>query len=288
MKVIKRLNNNSVMCFDSRGRNVVAFGKGIAFALPEGSSELPLSAIERTFYDIDEHYLALFDELSPEILQLAADVIGATAPSLSYDLSPNAALALADHISFAISRLHSGMLVKMPLAYDVFQMYPIESRAGEYALKLISQRLNIKLPRDEATGIALCLVNAALSPAASQDAAAAKLTQKDNLVESVSRIIERRCKVTIDRNSFEFARFATHLFYLLERTTSEVSNNSQFSDVADLYQVARDKSPGEAACLDEINSLIDTQFCGSLSTDEQLYLLMHITRIVRRCNETSA
>lgn len=52
MKVIKNINNNISLCLDSRNNEVVAFGKGIGFTKPP--YDVPLSKIDRTFYDVDE------------------------------------------------------------------------------------------------------------------------------------------------------------------------------------------------------------------------------------------
>ena len=56
MKVIKNINNNISLCLDSRNNEVVAFGKGIGFTKPP--YDVPLSKIDRTFYDVDEEQLA--------------------------------------------------------------------------------------------------------------------------------------------------------------------------------------------------------------------------------------
>ena len=47
MKVIKNINNNILLCLDSRNNEVVAFGKGIGFTKPP--YDVPLSKIDRTF-----------------------------------------------------------------------------------------------------------------------------------------------------------------------------------------------------------------------------------------------
>lgn len=277
MKVIKRINNNAVMCVDSRGRNVVAFGKGIAFAIDKASGDLPLSAIERTFYNIDEHYLALLDELTPAVLDVSADVVEAAAAELPYELSPNATLALADHISFALTRARKGMNIQMPLSYDVAQMYPIEYKAGQFALKLISQRLNADLPASEVAGIALCILNTAILSTDEAGSPARQSVEDDTCINAIVEIIERRYEIKIDRQGFEYARFATHMHYLLGRIRSgePLSNGDQSL----LYEAARQNSKRGVACLDEACELLKATFGVSITQEEQLYLLMHIARL---------
>lgn len=277
MKVVKRINNNAVMCIDSKGRSVVAFGKGIAFAIDKETGDLKLSAIERTFYNVDEHYLALLEELNPPVLALSADIIEAADFELPYELSPNAVLALADHITFAIQRAKKGIDIRMPLAYDVAQMYSAEYRLGGYAVEQISRKLMVDLPKSEAVGIAMALLNASLTPANEDDTVAQ--AEKDNeIVDRITRIIEDEYGIEVDRKGFEFARFATHIHYLLGRIRK---GEPMSTDGSELYGVVRSQSKIGAACLDSTVDLIRAEFDEEITDSEKLYVLMHIMRISR-------
>lgn len=274
MRVAKKINNNAVMGVDSKGRSVVAFGKGIAFAVDKQTGELPLSAIERTFYNIDEHYLALLDELNPKTLAVAADIVEAANLEVPYELSNNAVLSMADHISFAIQRFNKGMSIQMPLAYDVSHLFPAEYRVGVYALRQIEKRLGIDLPRQEAVGIAMCIINASSAPDAA--ASSSQASEDESLINAIVQIIERRYDKAVDREGFEYARFATHVRYLLSRIrTGEPLNSGN----AELYAEARNYSKRGAECLDEACGLLTERFGTQITDEEKLYLLMHIGRV---------
>lgn len=275
MKVAKRINNNAVMCVDSKGRSVVAFGKGIAFAIDKETGDLPLAAIERTFYNVDEHYLALLEELTPSVLAVSADIIEAADFELPYELSHNAVLALADHITFAIQRAKKGINIQMPLAYDVAQMYPVEYKIGEYAVQQISRKLTVDLPKNEAVGIAMALLNASLTPEDS-DASAIQASRDNAIIDSVTKIIEDEFGIAVDRDGFEYARFATHIHYLLGRIRKGEPMNTEGSE---LYGVVRAQSERAAECLDKAVALIRDEFDEEITDSERLYVLMHIMRI---------
>ena len=275
MKVAKRINNNAVMCVDSKGRSVVAFGKGIAFAIDKETGDLPLAAIERTFYNVDEHYLALLEELTPSVLAVSADIIEAADFELPYELSHNAVLALADHITFAIQRAKKGINIQMPLAYDVAQMYPVEYKIGEYAVQQILRKLTVDLPKNEAVGIAMALLNASLTPEDS-DASAIQASRDNAIIDSVTKIIEDEFGIAVDRDGFEYARFATHIHYLLGRIRKGEPMNTEGSE---LYGVVRAQSERAAECLDKAVALIRDEFDEEITDSEKLYVLMHIMRI---------
>ena len=64
MKIIQNINNNVAICLDDNNHEVVAFGKGIGFRKPP--YEIELSQIDRTYYNLSSHYIALLDELPEE------------------------------------------------------------------------------------------------------------------------------------------------------------------------------------------------------------------------------
>ena len=55
MRVIKKLNNNAVICVDNNGNQLIALGNGIGF--PKTPYTLnDLSKIRKTFYGVNAKY----------------------------------------------------------------------------------------------------------------------------------------------------------------------------------------------------------------------------------------
>ena len=73
MKVIKNINNNVSLCLDSQNNEVVAFGKGIGFTKPP--YDIPLSKIERTYYNINPTYISMINDIPAEIFELSTKVV---------------------------------------------------------------------------------------------------------------------------------------------------------------------------------------------------------------------
>lgn len=101
MIVVKRINNNAVLCVDSAGHQVVALGRGLAQATL--GSELDLDLVDHTFYDVEPRYVELMRDLDLAYLEVSAQIIDMARGMLTYELSPNIEAALADHIQFACS-----------------------------------------------------------------------------------------------------------------------------------------------------------------------------------------
>ena len=273
MRGLRKINNNAVICLDSTGQEMIAMGKGIGFGtLPR---EIPLAQVERTFYNVDERYLGVLRDLPPDVLDFSARLLDIARNELPYTLSPNAILTLADHIAFTIERARRNIRVKMPLAYDVEQLYPAEYRIGQYAVKRIQKEFQVGLPGAEAVGIAINLLNARVDGDSAPDAAGAGCTDSE-MLEDITEMVENHFNLIVQRDSFNYSRYATHMQYLFGRIhTSKTiaSGNSQ------TYDSIRAESPDVAACAEEIAAHIQRKWGCALAEEEKLYLILHINRI---------
>ncbi|HJB58392.1 MAG TPA: PRD domain-containing protein [Candidatus Faecalibacterium faecipullorum] len=273
MRGLRKINNNAVICLDSTGQEMIAMGKGIGFGtLPR---EIPLAQVERTFYNVDERYLGVLRDLPPDVLDFSARLLDIARNELPYTLSPNAILTLADHIAFTIERARRNIRVKMPLAYDVEQLYPAEYRIGQYAVKRIQKEFQVGLPGAEAVGIAINLLNARVDGDSAPDAAGAGCTDSE-MLEDITEMVENHFNLIVQRDSFNYSRYATHMQYLFGRIhTSKTiaSGNSQ------MYDSIRAEFPDVAACAEEIAAHIQRKWGCALPEEEKLYLILHINRI---------
>lgn len=187
MLAIRKLNNNAVICRDSRGREVVALGKGVGFG-GDFPRELAMDHIERTFYSIDAEGQRIMQDLPADVVLFTAKIMDIVENELPYELSPNAVLIMADHIAFAIARQRKGIRFDMPLTYDVQQLYPLEYKIGRYITARVRQELGVELPREEVASIAMNLVNA--KTGAEVTVASDRAQSFERLLNDVTDIVE--------------------------------------------------------------------------------------------------
>lgn len=272
MRISRVIGNNAVLCIDSRGREVVAVGKGIGFGARE-DADLDLSQVRRTFYGVDARYLPLIEDIDSDLFELASHVVDAARAVLSYDLSPNLAFALADHLSFAITRMNEHLEVAMPLSMDVIHTYPVEYQIGKNALKMMRSEMGIALPEQEAVGVALTLVNAAISQ---NDRSVGKSKEAEHVLDQVTALVERQMHIVVDRESFDYMRFATHVLYLINRIRSNAIIESENST---LYRRMKQEFSEVSDCADRISDLLKRTWGRGLTEEERLYLILHINRV---------
>ncbi len=272
MRAIKKINNNTVICVDSSGAEIVAMGKGIGF--PAVPREVSLGEIERTFYDVKSSQLQLFQEIPEEVLLFSAQIIDIARNELTNELSPNAVFTLADHISFCIERARKQIHVRMPLAYDVEQMYPKEYRIGKYAVSRIWKQFHVGLQNDEAVGIAMNIVNSEIYP--TNEAESNRDISDEKMLEDITEIVESEYRIIIERETFSYARYATHLQYLFQRIHAGKTIDT---DNLQMYGTMQEEYPELTACVDRIADHLNSQWGCDLSEEEKLYIGLHVNRI---------
>lgn len=279
MIVLKRINNNAVLCVDSSGNQVVALGKGLAQCAV--GQKVDLDLVDHTFYDVDPRYVELMKDLSLDYLEISAQIVNVAKGMLSYGLSPNIEVAMADHLQFAIQRMRDHIYLSAPLSYDLQQNYPLEYKIAQWSIELIKQTLGISLPRNEVSGIAMCLINGAYSSPGATPSESAKT--QDTLIEQIVALVESNMQVSVNRDGFGFARFATHMQYLISRVSSGETIATENSD---MYDMASKGNRTASACVDAIDALISGTYKQPLTDEEKLYLILHINRICSRSNST--
>lgn len=267
MKVIKNINNNVSLCLDSQGNEVVAFGKGIGFTKPP--YEVPLEKVERTFYDINPNYISVIATLEEPVIDISEEIVNYAMRSMGYQCSSNVIFTLADHIQFAIKRNADQMNIQLPLLYEVKRLYPEELKIGQYALKLIKKKMKIDLPEEESISIALHFID--VNTRNGEEI----LKKQKSVIEACTSIIEEEMKIQVDKSGFNYSRFATHIYYLLER-----GEKSEYlvTDNQMIFQSVMKEYPQVYQCTMKVQKVFDFQ----LNDDELLYLMLHINRLCAR------
>lgn len=273
MRAIRRINNNVAVCIGSDGSELIAMGKGIGFG--EMPRELSLSQVERTFYEVDSYIVSGIANVSDDVFSFSTELADKARETLPHELSPNLPFTLADHIEFALKRTREGIKVKMPLSYDLELNFPNEYRLAKHAVRAINKRFGVNLAPDEASGIAMNFVNARVSGAGKVEQETAR--RDEEMLEDITEIVEDALSMTVDRASFSYARFATHLSYLFGRIRSGES-------MAPLGEGAlsslSERLPSErVTCVERIAEHLASEWNVRLSEDERVYLLIHVSRI---------
>ncbi len=278
MVVLKNINNNVSLCLDNNGKEVIVFGKGVGFLKPP--AEVPLGKIERTFYDVSSQYLAILNDVPQEILAFTARQMAALRDTLPYETTANLTFVLADHLTFAMERAKKNIYIPMPSVYELETSWPLEMEAGRSVVSAMEREFGIKLPHGEAQAVAMHFINARSTRAGE---AAFNIEERyEEILERTTRIIEKEMALTVRRDSFNYARFATHVQYLLRRIFEDKSIDSENIQ---MYESIRDEYEAASRCVDKIGEYLKENWKASLTEEEKLYLIMHVNRVCAKERE---
>lgn len=276
MKLLRKINNNAAVAQDKRGREMVVLGRGVGFH-PMPYELTDLSVVYRTFYDVEPQYYEMLSSLPEEALMAAADIAEQAEIALQAELNPNLPFTLADHIAFAQEREKQGIRLATPLHYDVQHLYLREYELGLQAMETVRLRTGTALPRAEAVNIALHIVNAELEGSDLSSTLAAV-----EVLDEVTVLVERELGIALDRESYNYARFAMHIQFLVRRLSSgkvmEQGSGKMLSELSAEY-------PATYRCAQAVAKEIEQRHGWHCSSDEVLYLMLHIYRVQNRQND---
>lgn len=272
MRIIKKINNNVAVAVDSAGHELIVLGKGLGF--PKMPYELnDLSRITRTFYDADNKYYGLLNEIPENIILLTADLADFIKNHVDVELNPNLVMTLADHINFAVQRDRENINIDLPYSYDLEFQYPQIHKLGSCIVKRINKELDTHLRKGEITSISLHIINA-MKQYSQQSSI---MDDYEEIQEKITNLIEQEFQITMNRDSYDYYRFATHVRYFLKRFESQ----GQLNDSTDqnVFNEMKNSHPDVYQCALKVDQYFADRYSKHCTQDELLYLMLHITKI---------
>lgn len=161
------------------------------------------------------------------------------------------------------------MMIHNRLSWEIKKYYPQEFVVGQKALQLIQERTGLQLQEEEAGNIALHLINAQITDELDHPENVQLIAKK---IRDIIALIRMYNKVEIDENSLAFDRFVTHLrffFQRLKKPREEPKKNLLLNHVKKQYSAAY-----------ETMKLVEQYLTVALNDDEQLYLSLHIQKLI--------
>lgn len=274
MKVVKVINNNLIKSFDDKNNEILVMGCGLGFKKVPGD-EIDERLIEK-IYTINEktnssQLIQLLEKIPIEQIQTTNEIISFAKASLGKKLNQNIYITLADHINFAIERQKNGVAIRNALLWEIKKLYNHEFLVGKEALNIISRRLGVILPEDEAGFIALHFVNALMD-----DLSMEKTTDMTKMIQKILSIIKYHFNLELDEYSIHYERFITHLKFFAQRIFTGVKIEDQDTQFIEVLKLKYQK---EYECTLKVRDYIRQEFNWNLTEDEMIYLTIHINRI---------
>ncbi|TCI21083.1 BglG family transcription antiterminator LicT [Exiguobacterium sp. SL-9] len=277
---ISKVFNNNVVAIQANGQEQVVMGRGIAFQKRPGDA-IDQARIEKVFTleskESHERFVHFLNEMPATEMDTVKEIVKLAETRLEKPVHDSLYVTLADHIHFALSRYRDGIIIRNPLVWEVKRFYGPEFVIGKEAVALINERHDVKLDEDEAVAIALHLVNATMSGAKGENLHL--VTEMTRATQAILTIITYHFQIDLDEESYAYSRFLTHLKYFVQRLAS----GEQIKPGGDetLFEMVKLRYPDAYECVEKIAGLIATKYNYEVSTDERLYMMIHIENLMK-------
>ncbi|EGO8595657.1 PRD domain-containing protein [Enterococcus faecalis] len=271
MKIKKILNNNAILVGED-GRDFIWLGTGLGFQMKPGlmADESKIEKIfvleEKTSF---QRLKKLIISIPIEYFSLTDDIVRLAKANLDSRLSEMLYVSLTDHLYNLIKLHKQGIVSHNRLFWEIKKSYPKEFEIGQQALWLIKKKMDVKLEDEEASNIAMHLVNAQLNDTENEMVSGRIIAKK---IRDIITIIRLSNQLSINEASLAYNRFITHLRFFFQRLNDSQNNaktNPLLLHVKEQYYQAF-----------HTMKLVEEYLESSLNDDEQLYLTLHIQKLI--------
>lgn len=278
MKIYKVLNNNVAIIRDTDGREKVVMGKGICFH-KRGGEEIDEAAVDKVFAMSSEETNTRFQQMVQDVplehMQMGERIISEAKLRLGKRLNDMIYISLIDHVYTSVCRFLDGITVKNVLLWDIRRFYREEYEIGIWALEQIKEQFKVELPEDEAGFIALHIANAEMDEESMHN-----MYEITKVIQEIENIVKYFFHIEFDTEDVYYYRFITHLKFFAKRLSEGRIYQDGSSD--GLLDIIKVKYADAFRCVEKVTQFIRGKYGHELSEEEQLYLTIHIARVVEK------
>ena len=281
MEFIKKINNNVAFNRDDKGVDYVVIGKGIGFQSEPGAL-VDESLIDRMFKAEDggesAGSLAILTQMNSNIVDITTKVSQYAEARLGIQFDNTHYLILADHLAYGIKRQQEGIDYAPLNQWELKKLFPKEYEVAIESLALIKEEFGIELDSAEISFITNHFVNANTEYSSLRDTL--KMTK---LIKKIITLVEYQFQVNLDEDSFNYSKFISHLRYFILRKMNNhmFAENSIDQELIDMFQM---KYPEAYRMADKIEEFLYLKEGWQLTSDEKLYLTVHVRRLTSEDN----
>ncbi|MCI2256482.1 PRD domain-containing protein [Domibacillus sp. PGB-M46] len=275
IKIKKVLNSSVVLAEDEQRKEFILFGKGIGYGQKAGNIIEERQA-DQMFIPIEnakvKEFLGLLDSIPPVFVEITQKIVSYAEEKLNTKLNTGIYFTLMDHLNFAVERYKKNMNITNRVYWEIKNYYREEFEIGKLAVKLMNERFEIELPKEEAANIAFHLINARGEQKESRDG-----MRYAKMIGSIVNLVRYTLGINIDEDNIHYTRFITHVKFFVERFYADKmldnENDLLFEQMANLYPQAMDGAFKIREYIKQVNGK-------TIPNDELAYLAVHIHRLI--------
>lgn len=269
VRIIKILNNSAMLVSDGKNE-LVLLGKGIAF------NRKPDEMIKAGFH-VDKlfalksnahRFRILIESNSDQVNELVINSLQLLTERSQSEIRSEALVGFCDHVSIMFSRVLKGESIMNPFLSETKVLYPESYDNALTITRQLNEKYSVQIPDEEVGYIALHLQNI-LSPASGE-----QMRVMNKIAAMTSDYITEELNISLDKESLIYARFMTHLKFVVMRLIRNQRSDNIMTDII-LKELSQYRPQAE-----KVVEIIEQETQHKLNLDELAYLMIHIGRIL--------
>lgn len=276
MRIVKVLNNSLVLALDEQGKEAILMGKGIGYHKAIGY-EFRSEEIEKVFVlqdrELSKRIMELASETSGVYFELAKEIIDYAVNTYSMKLMDHIYLSLTDHLSFTAKRVKDGVVLQNFYTVEMRKFNPDEYDVGEYAVRRLQEVTGMEVSMGEAGNIAWHFINAEIDGKEN-----VKHVMMASTVEDILNIVKYTFNISFCTETTAWSRFVIHVQLFAQRLVTHSLLPEEENSA--LFQQIRNTCDREFKGVERIQLYVRSKFNEELSNQEQMYLAIHLHRIL--------
>lgn len=273
MKIKRVLNNNAVVALNDLGEEIILKGKGIAFRKKSGD-DIDSSQVEKIFVsqnsDVNRRYQETLINIPLDCIEVSDRAIEIIKNKITNQLNDQIYVTLTDHIANLLERLAMGIEFDNALLWDIKRMYKDEYNVGLEVVSLIRESFDVKVSDDEASFIALHIVNAMM------DTDMHQVLEITAMIDDIYDIVKSHFDLEFDEESIDYNRFILHLRFFFERIINKQSLETEKNE--HLLELLIKEYPAQYECVSDIVRYVGVKYKEPIA-GEVMYLMVHVVKL---------
>lgn len=259
---------------NEKNQEVMLKGLSIGFKKKAGD-EVDESKIEYRFVLEDNSVVKRFDEINNELdketINVCMEAVTRIKKRSKFELSDSIYVTFIDHINNLIDQIQAGIKFDNSILWDMRRIYPEEYFLASETVEFLNANLVYTISKDEASFIALHIVNAERTNDMH------KTYQLTTVINDICDIVGSNLGIEFNEEDYFYNRFVMHLRFLLEREPLNISVNKKTDNK--VLKTLITSYPQLWKIVKNIVSYIRVCLQRSLTQDEELYLMIHLSQI---------
>ncbi|AVP49376.1 PRD domain-containing protein [Williamsoniiplasma luminosum] len=275
MKIQKILNNNAILALNDNSEEIIIIGKGIGFQ-QNPTNLVNKNLIEKMFVNTNtknfKYIKSNFSNISEKYIIVVQKIINIALQKLNKPINDMIYANLINHLQFAIERYFKKIPILNTFFREIKMYYPEEFEIGVKSLEIVKEEFGVDLGIEEASFIAVYLVDAELEHDSS------KVIMLTEIIDAISKVIYYDLEISAD-NSEDYDKFILHVKQLIMNIIYEMNQDLFNNNFQEIYEVLMKQYPKEYECVIKIKNYILKKFKVEINNDECTYLMIHLIKL---------